>query len=327
MKKILIVGGGGYVGTELTQKLLKNNYVTVYDLFYFNWLIKNKNKVKNSERLFLIKKDILEVNKKDFKDIEIVCDLAGIANDPSSDLNKKYSTKINYEARYKFAKIAKESGVKRYIFNSTCSIYGFNKKKVFEKSKINPLSCYAKAVQKAERKIYLLKSKEFKVNILRNATLYGFSNSMRFDLVINLFTYLLLKNKNIFIDGDGKQSRPFLSVQDISRMYLHIIQTQPKSFIVNALSFSTNIYDLTNKIIKIIKKPKTLVKFNLEKKDHRNYNVGSKNFKKYFKNFKFTDLGKDIKKMIKNIKKLNLRPNIKTIRVKFYKKKLSRLKY
>ncbi|GIR03971.1 MAG: hypothetical protein CM15mP14_1890 [Rhodospirillaceae bacterium] len=62
---------------------------------------------------------------------------------------------------------------------------------------------------KSREKIYLLKSKEFKVNILRNATLYGFSNSMRFDLVINLFTYLLLKNKNIFIDGDGKQSRPF----------------------------------------------------------------------------------------------------------------------
>ena len=325
MKKILIVGGGGYVGAQLSQILLKNYKVIVYDLFHFNWLLKNKNKLNNSNRLILKKKNILDVKEEDFKDVDIVCDVVGIANDPSSDLNKSYSRLINCDARYKFAKLAKKNGVKRYIFNSTCSIYGFNKNKVFEKSKTNPLSCYAKAVYRAEKKIYLLKSENFKVNILRNATLYGFSDTMRFDLVINIFTYLLLKNEKITIDGDGKQSRPFLSVTDISRMYDYIIKNEPDSFVVNALAFSSDISSLSKKIIKLLKKPKTLIKFDYSKIDHRNYNVGSKNFKKYFKNFKFTSLDNDLKKMINQIKLKKLKPNINTIRVKFYQSILKTL--
>lgn len=320
MKKILIIGGGGYVGTELSKILLKKHKVIVYDLFYFDWLLKNKNKLKNSSNLFIKKKNILSVEDKDFKDVDIVCDLVGIANDPSSDLNKLYSRMINYSARYKFAKFAKKNGVKRYIFNSTCSIYGYNEKKVFERSKTNPLSCYAKAVLKAEKKIYLLRSKNFKVNILRNATLFGFSNTMRFDLVINLFAYLLLKNRKITINGDGMQSRPFLSVNDISRIYDNIITKNPKSFIVNVLAFSINIKILSKKIIKILKKPSNFISYDLSKKDHRNYNVGSKNFKKFFKQFKFTSLDYDLKKMINHIKNKKLKPNVNTIRVKFYEK-------
>ena len=89
MKKILILGGGGYVGTQLSEILLKNYNVTVCDIFYFNWLLRNKKKLKNSKDT--IKKNVLDVVDKDLKNIDIVCDLVGIANDPSSDLNKDYS--------------------------------------------------------------------------------------------------------------------------------------------------------------------------------------------------------------------------------------------
>lgn len=325
MKKILILGGGGYVGTQLSEILIKNYSVTVYDIFYFNWLLRNKDRFKNSKRLIIKKKNILDVVDKDLENIDIVCDLVGIANDPSSDLNKVYSRVINCDARYNFAKIAKKNGVKRYIFNSTCSIYGFNKNKLFEKSKTNPLSCYAKAVYKAEKKIYSLKSNNFKVNILRNATLYGFSNTMRFDLVINLFTYLLLNNKEITVNGDGRQSRPFLSVMDVSRMYDYIIKNEPDSFIVNVAAFSSNIRSLSNKIIKLLKKPKELVKFDYANGDHRNYDVGSKNFKKFFRNFKYTPLIYDLKKMTKKIKSQKLKLNKNSVRVKFYKKILKAL--
>lgn len=325
MKKILILGGGGYVGTQLSEILLKNYSVTVYDIFYFNWLLKNKKKLKNSERLIIKKKNVLDVVDRDLKNIDIVCDLVGIANDPSSDLNKDYSKIINCDARYNFAKIAKKNGVKRYIFNSTCSIYGFNKNKVFEKSKTNPLSCYAKAVYKAEKKIYSLRSNKFKVNILRNATLYGYSNTMRFDLVINLFTYLLLNNKKITINGDGRQSRPFLSVIDVSRMYDYIIKKNPGSFIVNVVAFSSNIRSLSKKIIKLLKKPNNLVKFDYANGDHRNYDVGSKNLRKFFKNFKFTPLLHDLKKLTKKIKSQKLKLNTNSVRVKFYKKILKAL--
>ena len=81
-----------------------------------------------------------EVKNEDFNNIDVVCDLNGISNDPASDINSKFTWNINYKERLNFAKIAKQSGIKRYIFNSTCSVYGFNKNKVSEKSKLNPIS-------------------------------------------------------------------------------------------------------------------------------------------------------------------------------------------
>ena len=145
MKNILISGGAGYLGTELTKYLLKENNVVVFDKFYFPWLKKNKNKISNSKRLTFIKKDITKVKKEDFKNIDIVCDLNGIPNDPAAEINPKFTWDINYRGRLNFAKVAKKAGVKRYVFNSTCSVYGYNKNKVNERSKQNPISTYAKA--------------------------------------------------------------------------------------------------------------------------------------------------------------------------------------
>ena len=105
MKTILISGGGGYLGTYLTQELLKYNKVIVYDNFYFKWLYKNKEKIRFKNRLKIIKKDILQVTLDDFKGVDIVCDLNGIPNDPSSELNKKHTWSINFNGRQNFAKI------------------------------------------------------------------------------------------------------------------------------------------------------------------------------------------------------------------------------
>ena len=98
------------------------------------------------------------------------------------------------------------------------------------------------------------------------------------------------------------------------------IKKNSDSFIVNALAFSTNIDSLSKKIVKILNKPKSLIKFNLSNKDHRNYNVGSKNFRRYFKSFKFTKIEKDLRKLINQIRIKGFKPNAKTVRVKFYKK-------
>jgi len=322
MKHILISGGAGYLGTVLTQHLLKKNYVTVYDAFYFPWLKTNKKKIKNSNRLKILDKKLHEVKKEDFSNIDIVCDLNGISNDPSSELNSKFTWDINYKERANFAKIAKQSGVQRYIFNSTCSVYGFNKNKASENSKLNPISTYAKANLKSEREIYKLNNKHFRVNILRNATLYGFSNVLRLDLVINIFVYNLLKKKDIKVDGDGMQFRPFISLNDICKVYSYLIDNPKKpSFICNLVSFNSTIKSIAFRISKILKNNKSKIIFNKNNKDKRNYYAISRNFTKYFgKNFKFTSFSKEIKVLSKLIKKNKIKLNIKTVRVKFYKK-------
>ena len=323
MKNILISGGAGYFGTFLTQELLKNYNVHVYDMFYFPWLIKNKNKIKHKERLKFIKKHLQDVKTEDFRNIDVVLDLNGISNDPSSELNPAHTWKLNNNYRRKFALIARKAGVKRYIFNSTCSVYGYSKKITFENGKKNPISTYAKANLKAETFIFGLKKNNFKVNCLRNSTLFGFSNSMRLDLVVNVWVYNLIHNKNIIIDGDGEQYRPFLSLNDVTNVYKFILKNDKKlgSFICNLVSFNLKIKTLAHKILKIINNKNTKVIFNPENKDKRNYIVGSKNFTKIFgKKFKFSNFATEIKNLFNQMKAHNIKLNTSTIRMKYYKK-------
>jgi nucleoside-diphosphate-sugar epimerase len=322
MKTILISGGGGYLGTQIAINLLKKNKVLIYDKFYFPWLIKNKNNIPYNNKLSFIKKDISKVNRKDFNNVDIVCDLAAIANDPSCELNKKITWKVNYHNRLKFAKIAKQSGVKRYVFNSSCSIYGFNKNITHENSLPNPISTYAKAVLKAETEIYKLKNKKFKINILRNSSLYGYSNEMRLDLAINNFVYNAVHNLPLLIDGNGEQFRPFISVKDIVKVYDFIINKKEKlpSFICNLVAFNSSIKDIAFKILNTLK-TNSKVKFKENFADNRNYKIKSKYFKNLFSTkFTFSIFEKEILELKNFIKKNRIKKNLGTIRLKFYKK-------
>lgn len=324
MKTILISGGGGYLGTYLTQFLLKNYKVVVYDEFYFRWLFINKKKIRFNNRLKFIKKNILNVSSNDFRGIDIVCDLNGIPNDPSSELNKKYTWNVNYKGRKKFAEIAKFCGVKRYIFNSTCAVYGYNKKTVNENSITNPLSTYAKANLKAEKEIYKMKNKNFKVNIFRNSTLFGFSQNLRLDLVINIFVNSYIKKGKISVNGDGKQWRPFISLTDVAKIYKMLINNEHyPSFVTNLVAFNSTIRDLAFKVIKYFKGSKNQIEFISNNKDNRNYRTKSNNLKKYFKSLKFSNFNYEIKQLIKGIKKYKIKSNTSTIRMKFYKKRFS----
>ena len=321
MKTILISGGGGYLGTQLSQFLLKKHKVIIFDKFYFPWILKNKKKIKNHNNLSFIKKNISRAKLNDFKDVDIVCDLNGISNDPSSELNPKHTWKLNFNDRVNFAKLSKKAKIKRYIFNSTCSVYGFSNKKVFENGSKKPISTYAKANLKAENFIYKMRDKNFKVNSLRNSTLYGFSNSMRLDLVINIFVLNILKKKEITIDGDGNQYRPFISVNDVCKIYDLLIENDKlPSFISNIVSFNSKIKDIAFKICKILKSSKKNIIFKKSFSDKRNYNVGSKNFKKFFgRKFKFSKFEFEIKNLSKNLKKYKINFDKNTIRMKFYK--------
>ena len=158
--------------------------------------------------------------------------------------------------------------------------------------------------------------------MLRNATLFGFSNTLRLDLVINIFVLKLSQNKKIFIDGDGKQFRPFISLNDICKIYKILIEKNKlPSFVCNLVSFNSTIRDIALTVCKILKKKKNMISFNEKFFDKRNYIVGSKKFKKYFgNNFKFSNFKKEIVDLRNNIKKFKLNFNTNTIRMKFYKK-------
>lgn len=213
----LITGGAGYLGSFLTSELINSgNNVTVIDNFYF------ETKFKDFTNLKIIKKDVRNLAQDDFKDIDIVIDLAAISNDPSAELDPAITYEINGESRLNTCKLAKQSGVKGYILASSCSVYGFNKNKVNETSVVQPLTTYAYANLLAEKLTMNYSDSTFSVIVFRQATLFGVSPRMRFDLVVNGMTYSGIKNGKINILRDGLQKRPILSLNELSKRFISI---------------------------------------------------------------------------------------------------------
>ena len=171
IRNIAVTGAGGYVGSILVPLLLRKKYkVVAIDRFFFG--IDYFNQIRN-KNLKILKKDIRSVRKEDFKKIDVVIDLAGLSNDPTCDLDINLTKQINYLGRLKCAKIAKDAGVKKYLFSSSASVYGNTLNKTLsETSQTYPISEYAKACLSVEYELMnKLLDKKFKVVAIRNGTI------------------------------------------------------------------------------------------------------------------------------------------------------------
>ena len=222
MKNILITGGGGYVGTNLTNALLSNNYhVTVIDTFWFG------NYLKKHNRLRVLKKDIREVSKKDLNKIDCVIHLASIANDPAAELDARLTWDVNVLSTYRLINFAIDQKVKKFIFASSGSVYGIKKEKhVTENLSLEPISEYNKSKMIGERMLLSYKN-DIDLTILRPATVCGYSPAMRLDVAINALTFGALKENKITVFG-GKQIRPNLTMHDMVASYIFSINRKQK---------------------------------------------------------------------------------------------------
>lgn len=220
LKKIVILGGCGYIGTKLTEFLLNLGYkVKIIDTqWYGNYTIKNKN-------LVILKKDIRKVTNKDLQNYNIVVHLANIANDPSAELNPNLSWEINVLASYQLVNEAIKAKIEQFIYASSGSVYGVKKeKKVTEALSLLPISTYNKTKMIAER-VFLSFKDKIKIHCIRPATVCGYSPKMRLDLSVNLLTYQALTKKKIIILG-GKQMRPNINILDIIRVFEFFIKNK-----------------------------------------------------------------------------------------------------
>ncbi len=274
MKKVIIIGGGGYVGSELTRILLKQGYkVLVYDLFiYGNTLPKDKN-------LEIINGDIRDINLLDrtIKDIDNLIHLACISNDPSFDLNPDLGKSINFDSFEDLVKISKENGIKRFIYASSSSVYGIKSEpNVDETFSLQPLTDYSKFKAMCEEILFKNQSNEFICSCIRPATVCGYSRRQRFDLVVNILTNHAYNNKEIKIFG-GNQLRPNIHITDMCNSYLCLLEADKnlingEAFNVGFENHSVNkLGDIINQSlggsIKILKVPSN---------DDRSYHISSK---------------------------------------------------
>ena len=230
---VLVTGGAGYIGSVMSRILLEKGYnVTILDRLFFG-----TDSIKDiADQITLIKDDIRFFNPEILKGINAVFDLAALSNDPCGELDPEKTLEINYKGRVRVANLAKKHGIKKYVFASTCSVYGFQEGLINEESNLNPLTTYAKASIMAEKEILPLADKNFSATVLRQATVYGLSYRMRFDSAINGMVLGYYRNGKIPIMRDGKQWRPFVNVKDTSGAFIKVLETEPE--VVNGQIFN-----------------------------------------------------------------------------------------
>jgi nucleoside-diphosphate-sugar epimerase len=214
---ILLTGGCGYVGTPLTQSLLARGYrVTVVDLQWFG------NHLAAHPNLTVIREDVRHVDRLPLKGVDVVMHLANVANDPCADLDSKLNWEVNTLVTMQLVERAIAHGVKQFIHASSGSVYGVkDEPEVTEELSLVPISDYNKTKMVSER-VLLSYADKICVNILRPATVCGYSPRMRLDLSVNLLTMAALTKGKITVFG-GDQTRPNIHLRDMIRAYHHFL--------------------------------------------------------------------------------------------------------
>jgi nucleoside-diphosphate-sugar epimerase len=273
--RVLVVGGAGYIGSILVRKLLKQGHrVRVLDsLVYGDSAIAD---VRKHPRLEFLKGDC-----RNIKDVvaamagaRVVVDLAAIVGDPACDQDHKTAREINYAATRMMIEIAKGRRVERFIFASSCSVYGASQEVMDEESEVRPISLYADTKVDSEHELLNAATREFHPVVLRFATIFGLSPRPRFDLVVNLLTAKAIQEGVVTI-YNGEQWRPFLHVADAAEAILRTVQAPTdvvggQIYNVGDSSLNHTLTDVADAIVGFF--PRTKVE-HVENSDRRTYRV------------------------------------------------------
>lgn len=263
--KVLVTGACGYKGTVLVSKLLaKGCDVVAFDIMWFG------NFVQPHPRLSVVEGDVRDVARMDLRGIDAIIHLSSVANDPCGDLNPKLTWEVSALATMQLADRAVRHGVKRFIYASSGSVYGVkDEPEVTEDLELRPISEYNKTKMVAER-VLLSYADDLVVQIIRPATVCGYSPRMRLDVSVNMLTMQALRNGRITVFG-GAQVRPNIHIDDITDVYLFMLDHPEIRGVYNAGFENLSLMQIAERVAKRIRSEIAVT----ESVDPRSYRVNS----------------------------------------------------
>ena len=288
-ERILITGHEGYIGSVMVPVFLEAGYDVVgLDTGYF----RDCTIVPPAGQVESVAKDIRDLEAGDLAGFDAVIHLAALSNDPLGNLNSGWTEDINFKASSRLAGLAKSAGVKRFLFSSSCIMYGMSENAVAtEESPLDPQTEYARSKVKSEEAIGKLAGDGFSPVFLRNGTVYGLSPRMRFDTVLNDLVASAVTTGKVVLYSDGKPWRPVVHVEDVARSFLEVIQAPVES--VHGQAFNNGAAHLNHQIIQLAQivvdtVPGCVLEVRGEASaDQRTYQADFSKFARTFPNFQF----------------------------------------
>jgi len=259
--RILVTGGAGYVGSVLVPRLLERDYqVAIFDKFIFG----DSGLAAVKDRVELIRGDIMRPPAALMDGVFAVIHLAGLSSQGRASYHSpRYTDRINHLGTEIIARQAKVSGVRRFVYASSCSIYCTNKYQPTampptykEDDPVDIFAPYALSKRAAEEALLELADGDFRPIILRKGTIYGFSPKMRYDLVLNAFTKDAFCGKRITVHAGGEVSRPMIDIQDVAAAYLAALELPIERVggrVFNVLHHNRQIIDLAKEFQEVLK--------------------------------------------------------------------------
>ncbi len=283
---VLVVGGGGYIGTHVVEQLLKNGFpVRILDRFIYSK--KPIQEFLSDPRFEYIEGDITDIMKLStaMSGVSAVVHLGGLVGDPACSVDPAFTRHANVISTRMLKEVAISLGIPRFVFASSCSVYGSNEKEVDETSDLNPVSLYAQTKIDSEKELLSCVDESFCLTILRFATVFGYSRRPRFDLVANLFTAQAMNEGRITVIGSN-QWRPFVHVRDLALAIVKVLKAPSDKvsgqiFNVGDSRLNLTIGQLAERVQKVVSKERAVelaTKENIE--DRRNYFVSFNKIKK-----------------------------------------------
>jgi len=285
--KILFTGCDGYLGSLLGPELLRRGFdATGVDTGFYRegTLYRAKGNIPRT-----LTKDVRRIDLEDLRGVEAVVHMAELSNDPVGQLAPNITYEINHQGALRLATLAKEAGVKRFVYTSSCSVYGIaGQDFVDEQSPLNPQTAYAKCKTLVERDVKNLADARFCPVFLRNATAYGASPRMRFDIVLNNLAGLAWTTHEVKLTSDGTPWRPLVHALDIVRAVIAVLEAPTDAvhnqvFNVGDTDHNYRVREVAEIVGEVF--PDCRVTFGAPDPDNRSYRVSFEKIRRHLPGF------------------------------------------